>query len=71
VVKVAQAAPGVTEVGAGARFIELKAPVRFSGPLEGEAVVEVLGADGTRVTLRLKDSSPALPAVIAALRVRS
>jgi hypothetical protein len=71
VVKAVLDTPSVTEVGAGARFIELKAPVGFSGPLDGEAVVEVLGADGTRVTLRLKDSSPALPAVIAALRGRS
>jgi len=71
VVKAAQDKPSVTEVGAGARFIELKAPAGFSGPLDGEAVVEVLGADGTRVTLRLKDSSPALPTVIAALRGQS
>ena len=63
--------PSVTKVVPSARFIELKAPVVSGGPLEGEAVVEVLGADGTRITLRLKDSSPALPAVIAALRGRS
>jgi hypothetical protein len=60
----------VTEVGADTRFIELQAPVGFGGPLDGEAVMEVLGADGTRITLRLKDSSPALPVVIAALRGR-
>ncbi len=61
--------PSVSRVGAGAQFIELKAPVLSRGALgEGEAVVEVLGADGTRITLRLKDSSPALPGVIAALR---
>jgi hypothetical protein len=60
----------VTEVGTSPRFIELKAPAGFSGPLEGEAVMEVHGADGTRITLRLKDSSPALPVVIAALRGR-
>ena len=61
---------GVTEAGAGPRFIELKAPAGFSGPLDGEAMLEVHGADGTRITLRLKDSSPALPRVIAALRGR-
>jgi hypothetical protein len=71
VVKEVQDSPSVTEAGAGARFIELKAPVGFSGPLDGEAVMEVLGADGTRITLRLKDSSPALPVVLAALRGRS
>jgi hypothetical protein len=70
VIKAVQEEPGVTEVGAGPRFIELKAPAGFSGPLEGEAVMEVHGADGTRITLRLKDSSPALPVVIAALRGR-
>ena len=63
--------PSVAKVVPSARFIELKAPVVSGGPLEGEAVVEVLGADGTRITLRLKDSSPALPAVITALRGRS
>jgi hypothetical protein len=71
VVKAVQGKPSVPEVGAGARFIELKAPVGLSGPLDGEAVMEVHGADGTRITLRLKDSSPALPVVIAALRGRS
>jgi hypothetical protein len=70
VVKAVQEEPGVTEVGADTRFIELQAPVGFGGPLDGEAVMEVLGADGTRITLRLKDSSPALPVVIAALRGR-
>jgi hypothetical protein len=71
VVKAVQDKPSVAAVGAGARFIELKAPVGFSGPLDGEAVMEVFGVDGTRITLRLKDSSPALPVVIAALRGRS
>ena len=61
----------VPAVELGAQFIELKAPVGSGGLLEGEAVVEVLGADGTRITVRLKDSSPALPGVIAALRGRS
>lgn len=61
----------VTKVGAGTRFIELKAPAGLSGGLDGEAVLEVHGADGTRITLRLKDSSPVLPGVIAALRGRS
>lgn len=63
--------PSVTEVGVGARFIELKAPVGSGGPVDGEAVVELLAGDGTRITLRLKDTSPALPGVIAALRGRS
>jgi hypothetical protein len=72
VVKAVPDKPRVTEVGAGARFIELEAPVGgFTGPLDGEAVMEILGADGTRITLRLKDSSPALPAVLATLRGRS
>ena len=61
--------PSVSKVGARVQFIELKAPVPSSGALgDGEAVVEVLGADGARITLRLKDSSAALPGVIAALR---
>lgn len=68
--KAVQEEPGVTKVGTDTRFIELKAPRGFGGPLDGEAVMEVLGADGTRITLRLKDSSPALPVVIAALRGR-
>lgn len=67
----ARGKPNVPEGGFDTQFIELKAPVGTSAPLEGEAVVEVLGADGTRITLRLKDSSPALPGVIAALRGRS
>jgi hypothetical protein len=62
--------PRVSKVNA-TRFMELKAPVGFGGPLDGEAVMEILGADGGRIMLRLKDSSPALPAVIAALRGRS
>lgn len=66
-----QGKPSVTEAAAGARFIELKAPVGQSGPLNGEAVVELLATDGARITLRLADSSAALPAVIAALRGRS
>ena len=65
-----QGKPSVAESGAGARFIELKAPAITSAPREGEAVVELLAADGARITLRLTDSSPALPAVIAALRGR-
>lgn len=66
-----QGKPGVTEVGAGAQFIELKGPMGSSGPVDGEAVVELLAADGSRITLRLKDSSLALPGVIAALRGQS
>ena len=62
--------PSVAAVAAGARFIELKAPVGSGGPLEWEAVVEVLAADGARITLRLRDSSAALPGLIAALRGR-
>jgi hypothetical protein len=65
-----QGKASVAAVAAGARFIELKAPVGSGGPLEGEAVVEVLGADGARITLRLKDSSPALPGLLVALRGR-
>ena len=65
-----QGKPSVAEIGTGARFIELKAPAITSAPREGEAVVELLAADGARITLRLTDSSPALPAVIAALRGR-
>jgi hypothetical protein len=65
-----QGKPSVAEIGTGTRFIELKAPAIASAPREGEAVVEVLAADGARITLRLADSSPALPAVITALRGR-
>lgn len=68
-VKAVQGKLSVT--GAGTRFIELKAPMGSGGPFDGEAVVEILGADGTQIRLRLKDSSPALPVVIAALRGRS
>jgi hypothetical protein len=70
VAKAVQDEPGVSEAGADTRFIELKAPVGFSEPFDGEAIMEILGADGTRITLRLKDSSPALPVVITALRGR-
>lgn len=63
--------PRVAAVAAEARFIELKAPVVSSGPRDGEAVVELVAADGTRITLRLADSSQALPGVMAALRGRS
>ena len=65
-----QGKPSVAAMTAGARFIELQAPVTPRGPRDGEAVVEIVGADGTRITLRLADSSPALPGVIVALRGR-
>jgi len=70
VAKAVRDEPVGTGVGAETRFIELKAPMRVSGPVDGEAVVELLAADGARITLRLKDSSPALPVVVAALRGR-
>ncbi len=61
----------VAAVAAEARFIELKAPVLSSAPRDGEAVVELVAADGKRITLRLADSSQALPGLMAALRRRS
>ncbi len=45
-----QGKPRVAAVAADARFIELKAPVGSGGPLDGEAVVEFLGADAGRIT---------------------
>ena len=37
----------------------------------GEAIVEMMSAEGARLTVRLKDSSPALLSVIHTLRERS
>lgn len=66
-----QGKPAAAAVAAGARFIELKSPAVASGPRDGEAVVEIVAADGARITLRLADSSPALPGLMAALRGRA
>jgi hypothetical protein len=53
------------------KFVELGGLTPPSGVAAGEAFVEVVGADGVRVAVRLKDSSPALLAVIGALRGQS
>ena len=66
-----QGKPSVAAVAADARFIELKSPAVSSGSRDGEAVVEIVAADGARITLRLKDSSPALLGLMAALRGRA
>jgi hypothetical protein len=69
-------AVGKTErrrVGAGSavKFVELGGLTPLNGVAVGEAFVEVVAADGVRVAVRLKDSSPALLAVIGALRGQS
>jgi hypothetical protein len=53
------------------RFIEVAGFASFNGVGTGEAIVETISADGTRLTVRLKESSPALLSVIQALRGRS
>ena len=42
------------------RFIEVAGFASFNGVGAGEVIVETMSSDGTRITLRLKDSSPAL-----------
>jgi hypothetical protein len=53
------------------RFIEVAGFGSFNGVGTGEAIVETMSTDGTRLTVRLKDSSAALLSVIQALRERS
>jgi hypothetical protein len=53
------------------RFIEVAGFASFNGVGAGEAIVEMMCADGTRLMVRLKESSPALLSVIQALRGRS
>jgi hypothetical protein len=53
------------------QFIEVAGFASFNGVGAGEAIVEMMCADGTRLTVRLKDSSHALLSVIQALRGRS
>jgi IMP cyclohydrolase len=53
------------------KFLELGGLTPLNGVAAGEAFVEVVAADGVRVAVRLKDSSPALLAVIGALRGQS
>jgi len=60
-----------TGAGSAVKFVELGGLTLPSGVADGEAFVEVVAADGVRVAVRLKDSSPALLAVIGALRGRS
>ena len=52
------------------RFIEVAGLASLNGVGAGEAIVEMMSADGTRLTVRLKDSSHALLSVIQALRGR-
>jgi hypothetical protein len=52
------------------QFIEVAGFASFNGIGAGEAIVEMMCADGTRLTVRLKESSPALLSVIQALRGR-
>jgi hypothetical protein len=75
-VAVAPAAGGAArrpQAGAGSavKFLELGGLTPLNGVAAGEAFVEVVAADGVRVAVRLKDSSPALLAVIGALRGQS
>jgi hypothetical protein len=60
-----------TAAGAAVKFVELGGLTPPNGVAVGEAFVEVIAADGVRVAVRLKDSSPALLAVIGALRGQS
>lgn len=53
------------------KFVELGGFAPTNGVGAGEALVEVAGAGGARLAVRLKDSSPALLAVIEALRGQS
>jgi hypothetical protein len=53
------------------QFIEVAGFTSFNGVGAGEAIVEMMSADGTRLTVRLRDSSHALLSVIQALRGRS
>ena len=58
--------------GAGVRFLELHGALPLADAVgDGEARVEITAAEGTRLTVRLRDSSPALWALIGALRGRS
>src|SRR6185437_9490534 len=70
-VPVGRTARGRTGGGSVVKFVELGGLTPPSGVAAGEAFVEVVGADGVRVAVRLKDSSPALLAVIGALRGQS
>ncbi len=64
---------GKRRAGAGSavKFVELGGLTPLSGVAAGEAFVEVVAADGVRVAVRLQDSSPALLALIGALRGQS
>lgn len=75
-VAVAPAAGGAARrpragAGSAVKFVELGGLTPLNGVAAGEAFVEVVAADGVRVAVRLKDSSPALLAVIGALRGQS
>jgi hypothetical protein len=56
-----------TGAGSAVKFVELGGLRAPSAVAADEALVEVVGADGVRVAVRLKDSSPVLLAVIGAL----
>jgi hypothetical protein len=53
------------------RFIEIAPFARLNGVAADEAILEMMSADGSRLTVRVKGSSPALLTVIQALRGRS
>jgi hypothetical protein len=52
------------------RFIEVAGFASTNGVAADEAIVEIVSADGSRLTIRLKDSSSALLSVIQAWRGR-
>jgi hypothetical protein len=52
------------------RFIEVAGFAPMNGVTADEAIMEMVFADGSRLTVRLKDSSPALLRVIQAWRGR-
>jgi hypothetical protein len=52
------------------RFIEFAGFAPINGVAADEVIIEMVFADGSRLTVRLKDSSPALLTVIQAWRGR-
>ena len=52
------------------RFIEVAGFAPSNGIVAGEVIIETVLADGARLAIRLKDSSPALLTVIQAWRGR-
>ena len=60
--------PSPSNVVSHPRFIEVAGFAPMNGVAADEAIMEMAFADGSRLTVRLKDSSPALLRVIQAWR---